>query len=305
MKVYICFFVLIAAFIVEAVNNRPIIGILDEKYDSDNTYIVASYVKWIESAGGRVVPLFYDKWSTSSMEDMLKNLNGVLLPGGGMSFSGKYLDQLVTIFNYAKKANDNGIHFPLWGTCLGFQELLCLAANDTSILDGNFDSEDLTLALELTSAADNSKFFKAMPDNLKNICVKQTVTYNNHVHGIVPDHFNKIQKLVDFYDVLSNNEDKQKKAFVSTIEAKNYPFFGTQWHPEKIQFEWNPNTVIDHSFDSVEFNGWVARFFVEECRQNDQHFSDTSAETKALIYQYKPTYTASIGFMQSYLFPSK
>jgi len=297
-------FVVCAACIVEAAeNNRPIIGILDQNYNDKHTYIAASYVKWIESAGARVVPLFYTKWSVETMENMLKNINGVVFPGGGMSFSGKYLQQLQAIFKYAKNANSNGIHFPLWGTCLGFQELLVLAADDTSILDGPFDSEDLTLALTLTSAANQSNFFKAMPEKLKNIAVKEKVTYNNHVHGITPKHFNNIAKLVDFYNVLSTNEDKIGNRFVSTIEAKKYPFFGTQWHPEKILFEWKAGTEINHSSDSVELNGWVARFFVNECRKNNNHFSDTSAEKKALIYNYKPTYTGDSGsFMQCYEF---
>ena len=122
MKIFVVLSVIFIAFVVgiNAVNNRPIIGILDQNYDSDKkTYIAASYVKWVESAGARVVPLFYKSWSVETMESMLKNINGVIFPGGGMSFSGKYLSQLVTIFNYAKKANDAGNYFPLWGTCLG------------------------------------------------------------------------------------------------------------------------------------------------------------------------------------------
>ena len=105
--------------VVSAENTRPIIGILDQDYGTSHTYIAASYVKWIESAGARAVPLFYNKWSLSTMQGMLKNLNGVVFPGGSQSFSGKYLEQLNTIFNYAKMANDNGIYFPLWGTCQG------------------------------------------------------------------------------------------------------------------------------------------------------------------------------------------
>lgn len=40
-------------------NLRPIIGILSEPSDSShgNAYIAASYIKYIESAGGRAVPI--------------------------------------------------------------------------------------------------------------------------------------------------------------------------------------------------------------------------------------------------------
>jgi len=287
-------------------NNRPIVGILSQYYDDSKTYIAASYVKWIESAGGRAVPLLFERWDNDKLVKMLKSINGVVFPGGGSSFSGKYLNALVTIFNYAKSANDNGEHFPLWGTCLGFQELLVLGANNTEILDSGFDSEDLTLALDLAPAANNSKFFKAMPENLRKIIVNEKVTYNNHHAGITPDHFKNNAKLVSFYDLLSTNTDKKNKAFVSTIEAKKYPFFGVQWHPEKIMFEWKYPSEIDHSFDSVELNSWTSRFFVNECRQNDHKFADSQSEKEALIYQYTPTYTGdSGGFMQSYFFPLK
>jgi len=287
-----------------AANNRPIIGILSQYSDAKTTYIAASYVKWVESAGARAMPLLFERYDQDTLVKMLKSINGVVFPGGGASFEGKYLNTLVTIFNYAKAANDNGDYFPIWGTCLGFQELLIVGANSTNVLDSGFDSEDLTLALETTMAANSSKLFKAMPENLRKIIVSQKVTYNNHQCGITPDHFNNNAKLTSFYDVLSTNCDKKGVYFVSTIEAKKYPFYGVQWHPEKIQFEWASDTEIDHTFDSVEVNSWTARFFINECRKNDHHFGDSASEEKALIYQFTPTYTGDVsGFMQKYYFP--
>ena len=40
-------------------------------------------------------------------------------------------------------------------------------------------------------------------------------------------------------------------AFVSTVEGKTLPFYATQWHPEKVQFEWDPEEGINHSTISV------------------------------------------------------
>ena len=135
-----------------------------------------------------------------------------------------------------------------------FQQLLILAANSTSVLDHPFDSEDLTLALKLTSAVDQSKLFKAMPENLKTIGTKEKVSYNNHGSGMTPKRFESIQKLVDFYNVLSTNEDKKGTSFISTIEAKKYPIYGVQWHPEKIQlFVSKHISSISNSFASCPF----------------------------------------------------
>jgi len=299
--------VLIGVFCaIEAANNRPIIGVLDQDFvdGSPRTFVAASYVKWVESGGARVVPLFYEKWDSEEMISMLKNLNGVLLPGGGVEMTGKYYAQLQVIFNYAKQLNDNGIYFPIWGSCLGSRELLCLAANDTSIIYSGFDSLDLPLAMELTPAAGQSRLLQAMPADVKTIAVSEKVNINTNPNALALKHFNELPKLVDFFDVLSASDDRTGFTFVTYIEAKKYPFYGTQFHPEKIQFEWNQDTAVDHGSDSVEFNSWLARFFVDECRKNDNHFADTKSEQNALIYQYTPTYTGnSTRFLQSYLFP--
>ena len=110
-----------------------------------------------------------------------------------------------------------------------------MAANSTSVLDHDFDCYDLSLALKLTSTVDESRLFKAMPEDLKKIATTENVTYNHHKGGIIPKRFSESQKLVDFYRSLSTNEDKKGVTFISTVEAKKYPFYGVQWHPEKAQ----------------------------------------------------------------------
>jgi len=291
---------------VEAVNNRPIIGVLDQDFvdGSKRTFIAASYVKWIESGGGRVVPLFYERWNADQMISMLKNLNGVFLPGGGVKIGGNYYKQLQVIFNYAKQSNDNGVYFPIWGTCLGSRELLCLAANDTSIIDSGFDNMDLPLALELTPTAAQCRLYQAMPSDVRAIGVSENVNINTNPNALALKHFNNLPKLTNFFNILSTNDDRIGFTFLAYFEAKRYPFYGTQYHPEKIQFEWVTDTGVDHSSDSVKFNSWLARFFVDECRKNDNHFPDTKSEKNALIFQYTTTYTGDISrFLQSYIFP--
>lgn len=77
-----------------SVNDRPIIGILTQDTRSTGnlkfqklgrTYIPASYVKWIESAGGRVVPIPYDA-DKSTLKHLFQSINGLLLPGFASTF---------------------------------------------------------------------------------------------------------------------------------------------------------------------------------------------------------------------------
>ena len=50
----------------------------------------------------------------------------------------------------------------------------------------------------------------------------------------------------------------------SLCSAYNYPIYGTQWHPEKNAFFWNPRFVINHSKRAVKAAEYFARFFVNE-----------------------------------------
>ena len=52
----------------------------------------------------------------------------------------------------------------------------------------------------------------------------------------------------DFWTILATNTDKDGLEFISALEAKDYPFYATQFHPEKIAYEWAPGKpTIPHS----------------------------------------------------------
>ncbi|XP_011409161.2 PREDICTED: gamma-glutamyl hydrolase A-like [Amphimedon queenslandica] len=132
-----------------SLNLRPIIGIVSETTTEGHSYIAASYVKYIESAGARVVPII-NNITQDELKDLFGSINGVLFPGGGSSLvESAYLEVAKTIFELAKQANDEGDYFPLWGTCLGFQ-LLCVLQSGTNHILSSFDSEDYSIPLNFT-----------------------------------------------------------------------------------------------------------------------------------------------------------
>ena len=114
----------------------PVIGVftrhndIEEKKDlGDGDYISAAYIKLIESVGGLSIPIKVDS-SDEEVEEIFKQINGVLIPGGAFSYP---IDATRKIWNLAKKANENGERFPIFGICLGFQIMLMLAStNDVS-----------------------------------------------------------------------------------------------------------------------------------------------------------------------------
>lgn len=78
------------------------------------SFIQASNVKYLESAGAKVVPILYNE-SEDAVKEKLAKIDGVLYPGG----PGGYEEIGGVVFEEIKKFNDEGHFYPAWGTCRG------------------------------------------------------------------------------------------------------------------------------------------------------------------------------------------
>jgi len=289
--------------------DRPIIGILTQPVDDvlqpyGNSYIAASYVKYIESGGGRVVPVFHDS-STDQLDFIFNSINGLLFPGGGADLQNTTLYQTASyLYKKALAANDNGDYFPLFGHCMGFELLAMLTSQDLNILSG-VDAENITLPLSFTPNAYGSRWFARVNMIVIDILANQPVTMNNHVECVSPADFENNPYLPNFYDVLSVNYDRKGKEFISTMEGQKYPVYAMQWHAEKNQFEWDPNEVINHSPDAIYAMEYFSQFLVDEARNSNHSFHNAAIEMKSLIYNYPVLYSAPLipNFQQAYVFP--
>ena len=106
-------------------NEQPVIGILsqpldpdfdgDSRFDGYDSYLMAAYVKFVEEAGARVVPLIWGEPVEVTM-DKISKLKGVFFPGG----DGDYLEMGRMIMEKLIEYNDDGLVYPAFGVCLGF-----------------------------------------------------------------------------------------------------------------------------------------------------------------------------------------
>ncbi|XP_034481571.1 gamma-glutamyl hydrolase [Drosophila innubila] len=289
----------------------PIIGILAQEVHSDSkialqynatSYIAASYVKFVEGAGGRVVPIWIGR-NQSYYEKLLQNINGVLLPGGATWFNqtNGYGDAGGHLIRIAKQINDNGTFFPVWGTCLGMELLVFKMANG---IETRSDCESLGEALPLEFKQDykQSRLFEGASDEVITALTNENITYNYHRYCYTEKSFDG-PPLNNSWRIMSLNHDIHGAEFVSSIEHLKYPFYGVQFHPEKPLYEF-VSAKIPHTDSAVKSSQYFADFFISQARQNPHKFVNSTEQLRSLIYNYNPKYTMLMGsgYVQQYLF---
>lgn len=291
----------------ERINNRPVIGILTQLVSDKvmkpfgRTYIPASYVKYIESGGSRVMPIRLTL-TTAEYENIFKKINGLLFIGGAADLQTSDFAKVAKIFyNLALKANDRGEFFPIWGTCMGMQLLTVLVAGENLL--ANTTAENIAMPLNLTTEARSSRMFAGLSDELMKALSHEPLTGNFHHYGLTVKTFQENEKLKTFFSVLSTNVAQNGAHFISTLEGRKYPFYGVQWHPEVNRFQWDRELNFPHSSHAAQLSARLAEFFVQEGRRSLHQFDNPEEEASSLIYNYTPVYAANFtGYEQIYFF---
>lgn len=265
------------------------------------TYIPASYVKYIESGGSRVMPIKLTL-TTAEYEKIFRKINGLLLIGGAADLKTSDFARVAKIFHtLALKANDAGDFFPVWGTCMGMQLLTVLVSDENLLTDT--PAVNVAMPLNLTAEAYSSKIFGSLPSELLKALTQEPLTGNFHHYGITVQAFQENEKLQSFFSILSTNVANNGARFVSTMEGRRYPFYGVQWHPEVNRFQWDSKLNFPHSPHAVQVASRLAEFFVNEGRRSLHQFDDPEEEASPLIYSYTPLYAGNFtGYEQLYFF---
>ncbi|CAG9313791.1 GGH1_1 [Blepharisma stoltei] len=264
----------------------PTIGILStpiEKRDAQSNskysmFISGTYVKHIESAGIRPVPI----WNNSTYKEIdliMSKINGLYLIGGktllvaknddGSLKYSKYMKKVIYMIKKAIKKNDNGEYFSIFGTCLGLEVLFIYAANEY-ILE-SFNSTRYRSNLIFSEDAPFSKILKNADPKMLNFMAKANITFENHGKGISPATYLKYPNLQKMFKPIAYSRDRQGNLNIVLAEGNKYPFYGLMFHPEKPAYEFFFST-ISHDFRAIEIGQYFARFFAEELKKNPKRF---------------------------------
>lgn len=294
--------------------DRPVVGIVTlpitvpSQRKLGPSSFATSYARWVEAGGARVVPIFYDS-TKEELDFLLPRLNGVFYTGGLVDFNpteedpegAKYLFTTEYLYNYVMAENKKGNYYPIWGTCLGFERLMQLMANDpNATIIEEVDAENFAINLGFTAEGWLSRLFGGMSYVLfKEVASPLgNLAFNNHGLGIDPDVL-KASPAGKELHILSVDADRTGKPFVSTVEGKRYPIYGTQWHPEKAPWEWNPEHHISHSDWALTFSNYMGRFFAEECKYNKNKFESEDQLSRYLVANWPSLLTGPVHKIKS------
>ena len=298
-------------------NDEPIIGVLTQDYlgkykdyKGSKSFIAATYIKFIQSAGGRVVPIFVNR-QPRYYENLLKQLNGVLLPGGDQELeTSSFTAASRIIRQLAIQWNKQGKYFPIWGTCQGLEVLSYLQFN-RSFLTTSVSMEDTPARIEFlfdyATTRRVGRIFKQLPQSLYKDMSGNKIAIHYHQWCLSMKNFTQFN-FNSSYRALAVATDTNGTECVSILESKEYPIYATQFHPEFL-FTFKKDSPgfqnIVHTRQAVQMAQYFANFFVNEARKNSNKFTNLLNQQSKLIYAYEPEYITSTiePYDQIYFFP--
>ena len=284
----------------------PIIGILTKpgtegEYE-DYEFFEKRYVHFVEAGGARAVPIKYTS-THEEMDKIFSQINGVLFTGGGsdlvtengswiqFSLAGKYLISL------AKKANDNGDYFPIWGICLGFEMMIILEAEEDILGFCPYhlcSSYNPPLVMENESTPYNTKMLSLFTPEYFTIAQISGWTPNWHSFLVLEKDFYESSTVSDTYKIVATSYSTDFTIkYIAMVEGKKYPFYAVQFHPEKNVYKFYPGDDVVHTLDAIRMSQFFSLFFVNEARLNAHSFPDVQQQNLASVYHHKIVFYAN------------
>jgi len=243
----------------------------------------------------------------------------VLLPGGAVFLDeeeAKQQPKLTNdcvaaarhIYELVMEKNAAGEYFPLWGTCLGFQLIMINAAKTKEVRTKCSKSKFEALPLHLSQDYAKSVLFKNMPAELAKEMCNQPFACHQHSFGIRESELRRY-KLHEDWHVLATCDDGDGGNFITLIEHRHYPIFGSQFHPERAAYEQlfaGKDTCCEaHTSICIKLAQYFADAFVDACRRNDNNFDSVELKARHMICNWHPVFSGKFPkshWLECYIF---
>ncbi len=261
-------------------------SLVEEKFPEIDGYaehLEPQYIHIFRHAN--VIPISY-KLSREEMKRILTQSNGLCLPGGHCNIyevvDGKRVESLYTkagrtLIELAIEINDSGTYFPVYGVCLGFELMAAVIGKDIGVVEACKNCLDCAVVLEVTEEAKkgSSKIMSALSESDMKALQAENISYNVHTFMVDPAKFAANKLLSEFFNVVSLSPSSDGSfRFVSTIEAKKYPFYAFQHHPEWGIYNFyrmDIHPVCTEKTKEIAYT--FGDFFANEARRNHNRFT--------------------------------
>lgn len=228
------------------------------------SHIMKSYIDWFEERDIRVIPIPYD---TRDYKLYFQMINGLFIPGGETQYIMKqssFIKTVSTLFELSLQKNE---YFPIWGTCFGFEILMSVVGGFTKFKRYNGHGK---VPIRFTSEGRRSRLFGSFSKKFIHSLENENSTLENHEFGISPSDFKSNLHLKRFFNILATSIGEDKKEYVAAIEAKYYPIYGVQWHPERQK---NGSPFIE--------------FFISELKKNNHRCTSSIPSIHKMMTPHK------------------
>jgi hypothetical protein len=263
------------------------------------SFIAETYFDWLNHVDLKPVPLDIHMEDNLLMAEIEK-FDALLLTGGSQQFyvktnsthrnleevdpvqqmsdlvSGKipdeYLKKVEKIIKRVKLINDEKRRFPLWATCLGFEATLITEAHYTLVRHVVDNELKGPLPINIYNPmAKSLAFFSQTEKDYFNV---RNLFYFNHKFGFKLDEFLYNEHLKGKVGAVATIT-KDRKDILVWFEYKNYPFLGSQFHPEK--FEENSDSSDDQEvLYQKNINHKMALLFKSMINENEDFVPEVS-----------------------------
>jgi len=283
--------------------HKPVIGILSTPSDFRNvydpkefSYIKGAYAEFIEAADATAIGIPWDLPERDLIK-VLDSINGILFTGGDASLWEAEIDtedimftnftrRTAFILKYVIQLNDKGIHFPIFGICQGHEVIVMGLAGRPHVIDQTYIHPGQLDTVEITPEGKNSRMFGHMPDRLVEFIKNRRSMFYNHRFGFNSSLLDNAL-INEFFTVTAKGVDDNGKEFIAAMEARDYPIYSVQYHPERVLSEWKNKEHFDHPDESAQAVLVQAMFFVSEARKNQQSFLAEESKERFLLCNHE------------------
>lgn len=214
--------------------------------EDDYMYMDLSVVNWLNSAGIEIVPI-PSNIGAAEAAAYFEYVHGLYFLPGWPNNPG-FVHLINTFMKMAIEANIAGDYFPVLGVCLGFQMILQHMGRLGTLETMNSARLEKQTMLRLHPEHSESRILQNAETHQVDYMKNHFRPYLNHNFGISLRRFTSTPVLRETFRIISTSHDRKGIEYVSMVEGRTLPFYGSQFHPE-----------LD-----VPNMDWMARFFRDE-----------------------------------------